>query len=205
MNSLCAAGTGSFLEEQADRLEIKIEDDFSQQAFCAECPAALGERCTVFMESDLVSYAQRGAPLEDRLVVPFSAVQGDRVYVVSSAGDILCLDAAGLADGNDGPFLDEAQYIKNPPTKQTSAIRALKTTRRVAITGTPVENRLDELWSLFHFCNRGLLGTRTGFQKRFADPIGVGDFPGFGRDQTIGSIAGALVAAVGLFLTIKAK
>jgi hypothetical protein len=39
----------------------------------------------------------------------------------------------------------------------------------------------------------------------FADPIGVGDFPGFGRDQTIGSIVGALVVAVGLFLTVKAK
>ncbi len=65
MNSACAAGTGSFLEEQADRLEIEIEDEFSQQAFCADCPAALGERCTVFMESDLVHYQQQGAQVDD--------------------------------------------------------------------------------------------------------------------------------------------
>ena len=65
MNSACAAGTGSFLEEQADRLEIEIEDDFSQRAFCAECPAALGERCTVFMESDLVHHQQQGAQVTD--------------------------------------------------------------------------------------------------------------------------------------------
>ena len=65
MNSACAAGTGSFLEEQADRLEIQIEDDFSQHAFCSECPAALGERCTVFMESDLVHHQQQGSQVTD--------------------------------------------------------------------------------------------------------------------------------------------
>ncbi len=65
MNSACAAGTGSFLEEQADRLQIQIEDDFSRRAFCAECPAALGDRCTVFMESDLVHHQQQGAEVTD--------------------------------------------------------------------------------------------------------------------------------------------
>ncbi|OQY47226.1 MAG: hypothetical protein B6242_05505 [Anaerolineaceae bacterium 4572_78] len=65
MNSACAAGTGSFLEEQADKLEINIERDFSQQAFCSKCPAALGERCTVFMESDLVHHQQQGAKVDD--------------------------------------------------------------------------------------------------------------------------------------------
>ncbi len=65
MNSACAAGTGSFLEEQADRLQIRIEDDFSRRAFCSDCPAALGERCTVFMESDLVHHQQQGAQVTD--------------------------------------------------------------------------------------------------------------------------------------------
>ncbi len=55
--------------------------------------------------------------------------------------------------------LDEAQYIKNPPTKQTTAIRSLGTDRRVALTGTPVENRLSELWSIMEFCNPGYLGS----------------------------------------------
>ncbi|TVQ55754.1 MAG: DEAD/DEAH box helicase [Phycisphaerales bacterium] len=67
--------------------------------------------------------------------------------------------------------LDEAQYIKNPPTKQTSAIRALRTKRRIALTGTPVENRLSELWSIMEFCNPGYLGTTNEFRRRFAIPI----------------------------------
>lgn len=65
MNNACAAGTGSFLEEQADRLGIGIRDDFSSLAMAAPTPAPLGERCTVFMESDLVHHQQRGASAED--------------------------------------------------------------------------------------------------------------------------------------------
>ena len=67
--------------------------------------------------------------------------------------------------------LDEAQYIKNPPTKQTAAIRSLKTARRVALTGTPVENRLTELWSIMEFCNPGYLGEAADFRQRYARPI----------------------------------
>ena len=65
MNNACAAGTGSFLEEQADRLRICIREDFSRLAASSGSPACLGERCTVFMESDLVHHQQRGAELED--------------------------------------------------------------------------------------------------------------------------------------------
>jgi SNF2 family DNA or RNA helicase len=67
--------------------------------------------------------------------------------------------------------LDEAQYIKNPPTKQTTTIRSLKTRRRIALTGTPVENRLSELWSIMEFCNPGYLGKTGEFRRRFAVPI----------------------------------
>ncbi|MDG2424880.1 MAG: DEAD/DEAH box helicase [Phycisphaerales bacterium] len=67
--------------------------------------------------------------------------------------------------------LDEAQYIKNPPTKQTVAIRSLDTDRRIALTGTPVENRLSELWSIMEFCNPGYLGEVSDFRRRFARPI----------------------------------
>lgn len=65
MNSACAAGTGSFLEEQADRLRIDIARDFAETAFSSGCPVSLGERCTVFMESDLVHHQQRGARVND--------------------------------------------------------------------------------------------------------------------------------------------
>lgn len=65
MNNACAAGTGSFLQEQADRLRIEIADEFADRAFASRCPAALGERCTVFMESDLVHHQQQGADVAD--------------------------------------------------------------------------------------------------------------------------------------------
>lgn len=67
--------------------------------------------------------------------------------------------------------LDEAQYIKNPPTKQTAAIRSLNTQHRIALTGTPVENRLAELWSIMEFCCPGYLGTNGDFRRRFTTPI----------------------------------
>lgn len=68
-------------------------------------------------------------------------------------------------------ILDEAQNIKNSTTKQAQAARALKSQHRVALTGTPVENRLTELWSILHFLNPGYLGSEKSFRQRFANPI----------------------------------
>jgi len=65
MNKVCAAGTGSFLEEQAERLGISIKEEFAQLAFRSKTPADLGERCTVFMETELTRQQQAGAPVED--------------------------------------------------------------------------------------------------------------------------------------------
>lgn len=62
-------------------------------------------------------------------------------------------------------ILDEAQAIKNPGTKQTRAIKKLKSKNRIILTGTPVENRLSDLWSLFDFLNPGLLGNKSEFGK----------------------------------------
>jgi len=62
-------------------------------------------------------------------------------------------------------ILDEAQAIKNPGTKQAKAIKAIPAKMRFAMTGTPIENRLSDLWSLFDFLNQGLLGTTKEFTK----------------------------------------
>ena len=67
--------------------------------------------------------------------------------------------------------LDEAQAIKNAETRRAQVIHGLQAGFRLALTGTPVENDLDELWSLFSFVTPGLLGSREKFQKRFAGPI----------------------------------
>ena len=75
-------------------------------------------------------------------------------------------------------ILDEAQAIKNPGTQQTKSVKALTAQNRIVMTGTPIENRIGDLWSLFDFLNPGLLGNKTEF-ARFAktlkdDPAGYG-------------------------------
>jgi hypothetical protein len=67
--------------------------------------------------------------------------------------------------------LDEAQAVKNPLTHAAQTARQVNAGHRVALTGTPVENRLDDLWSIMHILNPGLLGTRTGFRRLIASPI----------------------------------
>ena len=67
--------------------------------------------------------------------------------------------------------VDEAQNIKNDAAKQTQAIKKLEGRHKIALTGTPVENRLAELWSIMEFLNPGYLGSGTDFRKNFAIPI----------------------------------
>jgi SNF2 family DNA or RNA helicase len=67
--------------------------------------------------------------------------------------------------------LDEAQQIKNSAARTTQSVRAVPAERRIAMTGTPVENRLSELWSIMQFLNPGMLGSEKGFRERFATPI----------------------------------
>jgi SNF2 family DNA or RNA helicase len=71
----------------------------------------------------------------------------------------------------DVAVFDEAQQLKNPSSQVTKAAAALPATSRIALTGTPVENSLDELWSIFSVTSPGTLGTRARFRQRFANPI----------------------------------
>ncbi|TFH38752.1 MAG: CoA activase, partial [Bacteroidia bacterium] len=85
MNKVCAAGTGSFLEEQAEKLQINIKEEFGERGLKSQKPVSLGDRCTVFMESDLNSHQQKGAEL-DNLVggLAYSIVQN---YMQKVVGD----------------------------------------------------------------------------------------------------------------------
>jgi SNF2 family DNA or RNA helicase len=69
----------------------------------------------------------------------------------------------------DTIILDEAQQIKNPQSQITKVVHELKGGFRIALTGTPIENRLEDLWSQAQFAQPGLLGTRTEFQSRFSE------------------------------------
>jgi predicted CoA-substrate-specific enzyme activase len=85
MNKVCAAGTGSFLEEQAEKLDVCIKEEFGARALSAEEPVRMGERCTVFIESDLVHHQQSGAPRNDLIAgLSYSIVQN---YLNRVVGD----------------------------------------------------------------------------------------------------------------------
>jgi hypothetical protein len=91
---------------------------------------------------------------------------------------LLRLDATKLAARATpwrAVFLDEAQAIKNPESQVARAAFALPAELRIAMSGTPVENRLDELWSLMRFANPGLLGGRADFDARTARAVALGD------------------------------
>jgi SNF2 family DNA or RNA helicase len=105
--------------------------------------------------------------------------QGDKLKEVAEKSDVVITTYALVARDQESlekiawhrVALDEAQHIKNPPTKQTAAIRAIQSGHRIALTGTPVENRLTELWSIMEFCTPGYLGSLGDFKRRFVVPI----------------------------------
>jgi SNF2 family DNA or RNA helicase len=112
------------------------------------------------------------------LLVHRLAEAGERAALIESlgAGDVL-LASYGLLHQEEETLtarswnivvFDEAQNLKNSATKRAKASRAIEAEFRVALSGTPIENYLEELWSLFNTINPGLLGSREGFQKRFA-------------------------------------
>ena len=103
MNKVCAAGTGSFLQEQAERLHVDLEHEFSTLAFCSQTPIKLGNKCTVFMESDLVHYTQKGFALEDLLAGLSYAIAGnfiDRVAQNRPFGKEICFQGGVAANAS---------------------------------------------------------------------------------------------------------
>ena len=98
------------------------------------------------------------------------AVAGADVVVTSYT--LLVREHSGFAEvGWSGIVLDEAQAIKNPDTQAARALRALGVPKRVALTGTPVENSVADIWSLEEFLNPGLFGDRKSFDERFVRPL----------------------------------
>lgn len=104
----------------------------------------------------------------------------DEAFLEQALNANLVLTTYGLANLDEDQLaqvtwnslcLDEAQNIKNAYTKQAAAIRRLNAHHRIAMTGTPIENRLTELWSIFDFLNPGYLGSLNHFRSRFVNPI----------------------------------
>ena len=124
-----------------------------------------------------------------------------RQAIVLSSYTLLHRDFEHLKEVSwGGVVLDEAQNIKNPETKQAVAARALTAGYRVALTGTPVENNVGDLWSIMDFLNPGLLGTRAEFKRKFFLPIQSGT-----DEAGSAAASAALKKATGPFILRRLK
>ncbi|MBV8424580.1 MAG: DEAD/DEAH box helicase, partial [Candidatus Eremiobacteraeota bacterium] len=106
----------------------------------------------------------------------------EKYDVVITSYALARIDAERLAEIKFRTIiLDEAQNAKNPASQISKVVRSLRAEHRLALTGTPVENSLRDLWAIFAFLEPGLLGTEGSFRKRFEAPIAGGDQRAVGR------------------------
>ena len=136
------------------------------------CPMSLvgnWQREAARFTPDLRVHVHHGADRLDGDELAAALAEAD--LVITTYG-VATRDRAALAGTRWARVVcDEAQNIKNHTTRQALAVRSLPAASRVALTGTPVENRLGELWSIMEFANPGLLGPAERFRKRYAIPV----------------------------------
>ena len=184
LRTLAAAGFGGILADemglgktlQTIALFQALRDDGDRGPMLVVCPASLvfnwQEEFTRFAPGQTIYPVAGTAAARTALLKELAQKGGeaDAVYVTSY--DLLRKDIA-LYDGLKFSVmaLDEAQYIKNQKAAMTKAVKAVKAEHRFALTGTPIENRLAELWSIFDFLMPGFLYSYTDFARRFETPI----------------------------------
>lgn len=166
-----------FLREA--KLGALLADDMGLGKTLQALSSFRGKTLVVAPTSVLPNWANEVAKFRPSLSVntyhgPSRALDDADVTLTTYALLRLDLEALSKVDW-DTVVLDEAQAIKNPDSQVARAAYQIPAAWRIAMTGTPVENRLDDLWSQFHFLNRGFLGGRTDFQQRFVKPIAIGD------------------------------
>ncbi len=158
-------GLGKTVQVIALILKLKEEGDLASPALII-CPTSIvgtwEKECRKFAPSLNVS-TYHGSER--------SLAAKNKEVVITTYGT-LCrdIDKFSLREWR-AVIADEAQNIKNPDTQRARSIKSLKAGLRIAMSGTPVENRLAELWSIFHFINEGYLRSAQVFQKEFAEPI----------------------------------
>lgn len=157
-------------------------------AYLEHCRIEKGGHALLIVPASLIGNWQKEvikfAPDMTVQILHKSAAEGEKLSVDESC--FLCITTYGMAARLeelskrrwDILVIDEAQAIKNAGTRQSKAVKAIPAAQKIAMTGTPIENRLSDLWSLFDFLNQGLLGTPkefAAFVKRLdEDQLGYG-------------------------------
>jgi SNF2 family DNA or RNA helicase len=162
----------SLLADQAGAGTVRSYGGVGSAPTLLVCPMSLvgnWQREAARFTPDLRVHVHHGA---DRLDADgLSAALADVDLVITSYG-VVTRDRDALSQLTWARVVcDEAQNIKNHATRQARAVRALPAAARIALTGTPVENRLSDLWSIMEFTNPGLLGTAAKFREKYALPI----------------------------------
>ena len=157
-------GLGKTIQVISIILKMKEEGKLNQPVLVV-CPTTL--------MGNWMKELQTFAPSLDAVIYHGAERQLDLKHeIILTTYAIMRIDIDELKKQDWGMIIvDEAQNIKNPDTAQTLAVKMLKSNIKIAMTGTPVENRLTELWSIFDFINHGYLGTLREFQKSYAIPI----------------------------------
>lgn len=166
-------GLGKSLQAIAYILALKEEGKLDEPTLIV-CPASL-----------VYNWVEEFAKFAPHITVePIDGIRFERRRKLSNSNadvliasyDTVRIDLEKFEDMHfSNVFLDETQYIKNHGTKTTRAIKRLKAKNRFALTGTPIENKLSELWSIFDFLMPGFLGSYAQFRTRFESDIIGGD------------------------------
>ncbi|MDE8703351.1 SNF2 helicase associated domain-containing protein [Adlercreutzia equolifaciens] len=158
---------------QAPAAQAPVPDDATKKPALVVCPASLVYNWT----AEFARFAPALRVCAVSGTASERAVQrGGAAEVLVCSYDVVRRDAeAWEALDFDVVVLDEAQYVKNHATATTRAVKRLRADHRLALTGTPLENRLSELWSIFDFLMPGLLGPYQRFRERFEAAIIGGD------------------------------
>ncbi len=207
LSARCDAGFGGVLADemglgkslQLISLLLARRDQSAGAPSLIVCPASLVYNWTAEFERfapELRVVAVAGGAQERKAARQAAFSGARRPDVLVTSYDLLRID---VDDWSSRELfvcaLDEAQYIKNPAALTTRAVKSLHAQHRFALTGTPMENRLSELWSIFDFLMPGLLGPYTRFREHFESPIVGGD----------DAVARRLQAIVGPFMLRRLK
>ena len=175
IGSVLADDMGLGKTVQAIAMLLSEREQFGRDAFgptLVVCPMSVARQW--------VAELHRFAPgLRVHLQHGTERPQGEAFAGIARASDVVVtsydiatrdVESLQLLDW-DRVLIDEAQDVKNPQTRRARSLRLVPSRRRVAMTGTPIENHLGELWAIMDFLNPGLLGSREWFKRTFAEPI----------------------------------
>lgn len=172
--------TLALIQHDLEQVEEKVEENAEEKVDGRKAPKPVLLVCPTSVINNWKKEASRFTPGLSVMVHHGTSRKKEEEFKKKAMSYAIVISSYGLLQRDvkflkgvpwAGVVLDEAQNIKNPETKQAKAARALEADYRIALTGTPVENNVGDLWSVMEFLNPGFLGSQAGFKRNFFIPI----------------------------------